>query len=282
MRDSYGLPFYNRYMSPSPRITIATANTQWGQALQEADSLKSLKDADVLLLQEAINVRDQEVVAQLSRHGFSIVHAAERFGLAIALRDSSSLALDPRSLRERRLQKMGLIERQLTQRSSGRSHGYREHGMIAAKFKTSDGQVLTIVNVHPTVPVKSVDRRAQIRKLSQELRDDYYIGPLIVAGDMNHFYGPTAVDRRMHAESDLRSVDLNNEPTWYARGSGQEKYLKISAFIFRRPIEYYNGYHDIILYRGATLQTVLTKVVDIQSDHRAVIARFMVLSGKTT
>jgi hypothetical protein len=129
-------------MQPSPiQLTIATANTHWGQMLKADDGLKSVADVDILLLQEAINIEEDDT-KRLRLAGFEPVHVANMFGLAIALRVGSSLALAPNSLKERRLQRMSPIERRLTQKGAKRAHEFTEHGMIAAKFLTENGQYL--------------------------------------------------------------------------------------------------------------------------------------------
>jgi len=252
---------------------IATANTHWSRMLAADDGLQPLASADILLLQEVINP-DAALEECLNQAGFTLISIQSSCGLAIALRTNSGLTFMPHSVKTRQLQPMKRFERYAAQRWAKQSHQFTERGMLAAKFTTKGGSVLTLVNVHPSAPVQPLSRATQIKLIGQELTDPYYTDNLIVAGDMNHYRGPTVTDERMRQKAHLQRVDLHGEPTWYARGSKQEKYFKADAFFTRRPIAYYNGYHDAVLYRGKGLALTSVRVVDVQSDHRAIVARF--------
>ncbi|HEX4662356.1 MAG TPA: endonuclease/exonuclease/phosphatase family protein [Candidatus Saccharimonadales bacterium] len=257
-------------------FTLATANTHFADMIRASDGLKPLQGVDILTFQEVIDREGYNLEAILAQAGFTLIHVATRFGLAIAIRSNLKLKFVPGSMREYRLQKMGLVERRLVQRSAKPSQPqqYTERGLIAAKFVMQNGQELIVATTHPVVPIMPHARRAQIIRIGQLLDESYFDGQLILSGDMNHYPKPRPIDKKMRHEARLLAVDLNNEPTWYARGSKQEKYLQLVAYLQRRQIEDFNGQHDTILYRGGKIKPVSVKVADIVSDHRAIIARF--------
>lgn len=254
------------------RLIIATANTQFSRMLLTPNGLAPFKGVDVLTLQEVVEPEDT-IKKILAKAGFQTIHAAAKFGLVIAVRSQSKIKLVRGTIKECSLQKMGRLETQLVRRSIGRVHQFNERGLLAIKLITPEGQRFTVATTHPTVPILPRARRTQINNIRDLLQEDYFESQLILTGDMNHYPRPKAVDQKLRLQASLLAVDLHGEPTWYARGSEQEKYLRIAARLRRRQIEAYNGQHDSILYRGS-LKPSNTKVIDIASDHRAIITSF--------
>lgn len=262
-------------------ISIATANTCFGRAVQTPNSLCPLSKVDVLLLQELYSFNRAILKKQLLKIGFRIVCAAPEFGLVIALRIKSPLRYVPRSAQKHRLAKLGWLERIVIQRATRDPyaddyHVFLERGLLSAALQTPDGRRLTIATTHPTTPL-ATQYRARYRQIVtlQSLLEQHYLkSPLILGGDMNHYPKPKKVDRTLHETLQLRPIDIGNEPTWRAQGSKQERLLSLVAFISRRPLNDYDGQHDIILYREKYFTSINTDVRDIDSDHRAVIATF--------
>jgi endonuclease/exonuclease/phosphatase family metal-dependent hydrolase len=258
------------------KLIIATANTRWGSMVYTPAGLTPVASAGILLLQEVTEPERYDLAGRLRAAGFELVHCTSRFGLAIAVRTDSGLRLVPGSIQERLLQKMSPIEQWLTERIVKHPPGIRERGLITAKFTTLSGRQITVVNTHPITPiaVRPRARKVQIARIGTILADPYYSGMLILAGDMNHYPGPKKIDEAMRATAKLTRVNLGLEPTWYVRGSKQEKWFTIPAHLLHKPIDSYNGQHDVVLYRGKGLRSTSVKVVDIPSDHRAIVATF--------
>jgi len=254
----------------SEHIIIATANVHFGDAIRLDGGLDSLRDLapDILMLQEVTNSAD-ELVRQLKKDGYDLIHFAPEYGLAIAIHASSKLSVVPNSTRTYELQKMSAIEYRMAQRFAKLPHKMNAHGLQMVRFEAEDGQILTVANTRTTVSSNRFDRRKQVARMG-ELFEPILQDALIVGGDMNHFPGPQRADIKMCQKAGLRRVDLASEPTWHARNS--KLYRKI-ARLRRKPIEELHGELDALLYRGE-LELASVKVVDILSDHRAIVGEF--------
>lgn len=257
-------------------ITIATANTQWGRAIQAPHSFGSLSKVDILLLQEMFNFERKPLKKQLGKVGFRILCDAPEYGLTIAIRLTSPLAYVPRSAQKHTLAQLNRLEQLFMQAITPQPLAFTKRGVLSAKLSLPNGTVITIANTHPTTPValQPAARSRQIRTLQKLISTRYTTDKLILGGDMNHYPRPRKVDHQLHLANHLTPVDLQGEPTWYVRGSKQEKLLSLVAGISRRPLESFNGQHDIILYRKEHFTPISTEVRDIYSDHRAVITAF--------
>jgi endonuclease/exonuclease/phosphatase (EEP) superfamily protein YafD len=62
------------------------------------------------------------------------------------------------------------------------------------------------------------------------------------------------------------------EPTWKITGSKHEWMARIGSFVTGRALQSFNAELDALLFRG--LSIVSSSVIDIESDHRAIIATF--------
>lgn len=260
---------------PTP-ITVATANTHWGRAVQVSDGLQSLSKVDILLLQEVGGFQKKTLEKQLGKVNFRLMCSAPQFGLAIAIRQKSPLVYIPNSTTQHRLAKMSFLERKIVQTITHNAPAFTERGMLSAQVKTPEGFQFTVATAHPTTPISTLPkaRHRQIVTLQKLLGKKYANMPLILGGDMNHYRGPRAVDLKMHTLANLTPIELGIEPTWYVRGSKQEKILALAARVLRQPLDIFNGQHDIILYRKKHFTPTKVEVRDIYSDHRAVIAVF--------
>ncbi|HTE22431.1 MAG TPA: hypothetical protein VK674_05325 [Candidatus Limnocylindria bacterium] len=258
-------------------ITVASANTHFGRLLTSEKGLEPLSEADVLLLQEVTH-KGYDLCKELARASYKVVHAVGACGLAIALHEDSNFGVVEGSQREDVLQAPGAMARQLVKRVPTMfAHCLWQRSVIAAKLKGPDGQKLTAAATHLVIPLRSHGREAQVTRMGEVLRHPYYDGPLILGGDMNHYPGPQAVDLKMREISNLREVDTNGEPTWRMRSSKQQWWGTAKGALQRETLDAYDGQLDDMLYRGDGLVPQgKAKVVDVESDHRAVIARFLV------
>jgi|GEM_PF-2884733 len=254
-------------------VTIATANTHFGQLLRATESLAPIAHADIILLQEVITPELDVLERYLEPAGFRAVYIEPKFGLVVAFRRRAKLKVGAIA-RSVGLQKMSLAERMIIQRSLGREIAYTEHGCIVVEAVAQSGQKVMVVNTHLTVPPKFLARGRQVRRLGGVLATLDAAQPLIVAGDMNHYPRPWPVDEDMRRRNDLRRVDLLSEPTWRAHSVRRASLLRAVAYASRRPLEAFDGQHDAMLYRGAGMTQKSAQVVDIASDHRAIVTRF--------
>jgi endonuclease/exonuclease/phosphatase (EEP) superfamily protein YafD len=257
-------------------FTLATANTHFGRTLYTPNGLGAVKSADILLLQEVFTLPTRELKTILTHYGFVLLHTVPAFGLVIAMRKTSYLQPLPHSLREHRLGKITRPEQFIVKRATRSPLVFTERGVITCQFSTVNNQIITVANVHPTTPIAATPRarHRQIKRLARVVAHFYPHSPLIVGGDMNHYPRPRKVDLAFHKVTSLTPIQLGSTPTWYARGSKEEKVLALAAKVLRRPLEDFNGQHDIILYRKMHFTPLRAKVVDIPSDHRAIIATF--------
>lgn len=262
----------------SEQITIATANTHFGQMLRTEGGLDPVARADVILFQEVFNAEVDGLLRCLQKAGFTLLHCAPQFGLAIALRNGSPLQFISGSAQEHRIAEMGIIERMVIEKATGRSLVFNERGIISCTLADNRGRHTTVATAHPTTPlaIKPRARHQQIVKLKSLLNEKYTNDRLILGGDMNHYPRPRKIDMSLHRSANLTPVNLGDTPTWYVRDSKEEFLFKLPSFLLRRSIDTFNGQHDIILYRQPSLRVDAIEVVDIPSDHRAIIASFSI------
>lgn len=255
----------------SEQIAVATANTHFGDAIRFGGGLDALRTykPDILLLQEVTNSAD-ELVRQLGRANYRLVHFAAEFGLAIALRANAKLSAVPHPARTFQLQKMGPIEYKLAQRFAKSPHRMHAHGMLAAQFATAQGQRITVVTARTTVAANRIARSRQIAKMGKLLEAPYFSGAVIVGGDMNHFPGPQPADTKMQQNAGLQRVELGAQPTWRAPTT---KLYRMLARARRQPLANLRAQLDALLYRGALVLTDV-RLANIPSDHRAIIGWF--------
>ncbi|HEU5121558.1 MAG TPA: endonuclease/exonuclease/phosphatase family protein [Candidatus Saccharimonadales bacterium] len=267
-------------MASRHTITVATANTHFGRALRISAGLTPLHSADILLLQEVFDISEAALEHLLAASHFTLIHAAPKFGLAIAIRTAAGLRLLPGTIQEHRLAKASRPEQFIIQKATRSPLIFTERGVISCQLATPNGKVVTIANVHPTTPIATTPRarHRQIKRLTRVLTQFYHNSPLILGGDMNHYPRPRKIDLALHKTTSLTPVELGTTPTWYARGSKEERLLAFAARAIRRPLEHFNGQHDIILYRETYFIPIHIEVVDIPSDHRAIIATFRLTS----
>jgi endonuclease/exonuclease/phosphatase (EEP) superfamily protein YafD len=84
---------------------------------------------------------------------------------------------------------------------------------------------------------------------------------------MNHWPRPKKADLAFRRTAGLTAVDLSNEITWPSRRTDAAD-GRLRRFV--------SGQLDDILYRGSGIEFVHREVVDVPSDHRAVVATFAI------
>ncbi len=250
-------------MSDSHRLVVATVNTYFGRAVARAGGLDAVANADVLLLQELFSPAASGLEKRLHSYGFDLVAAGGHFGLAIALRTDSAFVYSGEPVRSAVLEQVGSIERRLTTRFAKHPLEYSDFGVLAAHLDAPDGRRVVIATTHLPVVSSFRQRRRFLSKLPTELNDAYYDGPLVLTGDMNHWPGPLKADLAFRRAARLTAVDLGDEITWPSRRTSP---------VGRRLTRVFGGRLDDILYRGSGIDVVHQEVVDVASDHRAVVA----------
>jgi endonuclease/exonuclease/phosphatase (EEP) superfamily protein YafD len=254
-------------MSHSRPFVVATVNTYLGRTVIEDRGLAAVAHADVLLMQELFNPTAYGLEPTLHRQGFELIAAAGHFGLGIALRSDSAFVSAGEPVRSTVLQPASTIERTLIARFSKQQLEYSDLGVLASHFETPEGRRLTIATTHLPVVTSFRQRSRFLSQLPRELSDPYYDGALVITGDMNHWPGPMKADLAFRRAVGLAAVDLGDEVTWPSRRT---------SYAGRKLGRLFGGQLDDILYRGSGMQFEHAEVVDVPSDHRAVVATFTI------
>lgn len=254
-------------MSDSRRLVVATVNTYFGRAVTEDGGLDAVADADVLLMQEVFSPVGYGLEPRLHNYGFELLAAGGHFGLAIALKSNSAFTSTGEPPRATVLQQIGTVERVLTPIFVRQELEYSDLGVLAAHLQTPGGRRLTVATTHLPVMTSFRQRSRFLAQLPAELADRYYRGLLVLSGDMNHYPGPSKADLSFRRAAGLTAVDLSREITWPSRKPGD---------VGRKIWRHLGGQLDDILFRGRGIDFGREEVVDVASDHRAVVATFSV------
>jgi endonuclease/exonuclease/phosphatase (EEP) superfamily protein YafD len=254
-------------MRYSHHLVVATVNTYFGRAVVDDGGLEALANADVLLMQELFNPAAAALEPRLHKYGFELLAAGGHFGLAIALRSDSAFARAEQPVRSTVLQQVGAIERTLIARFAKQQLEYTDLGVLAAQLETPEGHRLAIATTHLPVVTSFRQRARFLTQLRTELADTYYDGPLVLSGDMNHYPGPKKADLAFRRAAGLTAVDLGSAITWPSRRR---------SYAGRKLSRLFGGQLDDILYRGSGIGVVHNDVMDVASDHRAVVATFTI------
>ena len=262
-------------------LTVASANTHYGRMMGEPGGFAGIQHADVFLLQETHHTSEQ-ARRNLSKAGFVIAHEAPDMGLTIAVNQDSGFQPVDGSVRVSTFTAPSLIAGLLRERlGEGLADRFRPRGMIALKLSNKGvacgpHKEVTVATTHPVVPVRFRARGAQVHAMGHALADDYFAGPLVVGGDMNHYPSPRRTDRKMAQTAGLSRVSLGQEPTWRIVGSNSERLGRALAYMLHmETVTDFDAQLDAVLYRGG-LELRTSSVEDIASDHRAIVAEFEV------
>ena len=251
-------------------LTVATANTCSGELLRTSGGLAPLRAAgvQVLGLQEVFGLDEPSVSAVLDGSGYRLAHLHAPAGLAIA-HDPMTTHVDPAVL-VTTLAPAGPLLRWFDH--------WHERAMVSARFAVGTRQgvpaqhQVTFSTAHLIVFARAVARGRQVVRLREAMQQDLLRrGPHIVTGDMNHYPGPTRRDLAMHMAGGFRRVVLD-EPTWRIVGSKHEWLGRVAATATHRDLSAFDAQLDVVLHRGLDLRS--SAVVDIASDHRAVVCTF--------
>jgi endonuclease/exonuclease/phosphatase (EEP) superfamily protein YafD len=254
-------------MSHPRQLVVATVNTYFGRAVIEERGLEAVAKADVLLLQELFNPAAYGLESSLHRYGFEVLAAGGHFGLGIALRSDSAFAPAATPARSTVLQQAGTIERSLLARFSRQPLEYGDLGVLAVQLDTPERRRLVLATTHLPVVTSFRQRGRFLALLPAELNEAYYDGLLVLTGDMNHYPGPKRADLAFRRAARLTAVDLSHEITWPSRRKSA-----VGRTLARR----FGGQLDDILHRGSGIVLEGKEVIDVASDHRAVVATFTI------
>lgn len=233
-------------------ITIATANAQRGHMIRSTNGLIPFKDVDVLLLNE-VKPRRDNLKENLEKVGFRLGYS-DNLDLAIAVREGYKVI----SAKEYPLTKAGVFKRFLATNRMGRLFGLRN--MIVAEIETPTGERFKAVTLHPVTKPFNRARNRQVEAMGKILENFDSEEPIVIGADFNHRPGPEKTDIKVRKQNNLSSVGLGGKET----------------FIYRL-----RGQLDDMLYRGRGIKPLNTRVVDIQSDHRAIISTFRFQKDQT-
>lgn len=270
-------------------ITIATANTYEARMLREPDGLKPFTDlgVDSILMQEVLGMQVGEVEDRLFQDDYRLAHFDRPSGLAIAVSLDSPFQAVPGSEYSGVIQLPEKIGEFIRSRGFDLGDRLRQRGLIAIKLasipETEDSEeettpnVVTLANGHPIIFARWLARRRQVEEIGLQLQLPYFaVDPLILGADMNHYPGPQAVDLALREAARLESV--TDEPTWRVHGSKHQWAAEIGSRLLGKPLESFNGSLDVLLFRK--LQVESTAIIDISSDHDAIVSKFTFLGTR--
>lgn len=226
-------------------ITIAAANAHRGELIRDTQGLVPFQNVDVLLLSEVVPKRDN-LKNKLEKGGFNLAYT-DNLDLAIAVKEGFKVL----SAKEYPITSNGFLKRFSARTRIGRLFGARN--MIVAKVETPTGEQLDVVTLHPVPPVRPFARRRQVKAMGHILENFVGSDRLVIGADFNHHPEPRKVDIQVREKNRLLPVNLGGKET----------------FIYRR-----GGQLDDMLYRGKGIEAMQTQVVDVKSDHRAIITSF--------
>lgn len=251
---------------------VATANAHEARLLKHPEGLKPFEHAgvDVLLLQEVLGMDNYTLGEALDRYDYEALHVSHEYGLAIAARKNGPVHIDTVDTNDTMLHKPSGVEAFLKTVTPS-SNRMRARGLIGSQVWIENAPV-TLATTHPIVFVRALARAKQVQALSDALKSDFYNTPAMILGaDMNHFPSPRAIDLRAQVKARLLRVETDR-PSWEIEGSRHEWLARMAAFIMQREVQDFSADLDALLYRG--VREIGSAVIDIESDHRAIITEF--------
>lgn len=253
-------------------ITIATANTHNSRMLHAPNGLMPFREADVdtLLMQEVVDISGEELDERLRQGGYYLAHFFKAAGLAIAAREQSGITPVPNTAQDVVLQRRGRFASVMEGLGVDMRNLLRTRGMTAMRMRSAEGVEFIAASAHPIFFLKARARARQVRALGQALQAEHYGDlPLVLGADMNHYPRPHKVDDEILVGG-LRRAKFT-EPTWLIQGSRHQWAARFGAG---------DGQLDSLLHKGG-LEPESIQVVGIESDHRAVIGRFVLAAQES-
>lgn len=250
----------------SEKITVATANTHMGQAVREVGGLGLLGNVDILLLQE-VNLPTPQLERRIDKElGLNLAAFSQEFGLAIAVNPDYDISPPWAET----LQPRGPIGRKLLEKGGFMPTSQfrtRARGFLSVTVDTVQDNQLNVVTAHPTVPLKYRSRQRQISNMM-----GYFSGvqgPVLAGADYNYWPKPNRADRQTQSLAHFNAVELDG-PTF---NMSRTRYAIVGSALGKLGINP-NGQLDAMLYRG-NIRPTEVKLVDIPSDHKAIVATFV-------
>ncbi len=259
-------------------LRIATVNTQAGRVLRGPDGLRifAQEPVDILLLQEVFGVEESEVARRLQSQGYRLIILDRPTGLAMALHTQSRLTFIENSAKITVFRKRSGAVELMTKRGIIPEHHVRARGLITVALQTPSGIAITVATTHPTVFIRHWSRTKHLRLLHHHLQGGYTASqPLLLGADMNHYPQVGRYDIAFRQSAQFSEVPIRGI-TWPIEGTKYELLARAAARLSQRPIDTYSGHLDTILYRGVGVKHIETKIVAVESDHRAIISHFSI------
>lgn len=240
----------------SERHSVVTANCEFGRFVREG-GIEQFGDVDVMLMQEVQPERDR-LRDYLKDTNLEVAVASTGLHLAILV----NRRLSVQGAREAVVQVHPLKDHMLAQRGKLKDR-CRDRGVVRAQVEGVE-----YVSMHAPVPIFHNIREVFLKRTAHELAP--ITNQLIVGGDMNHWPGPRAADRRFADELGLERLDIADKDTYHTKkssGFGQK--------VMGRP-RFLDGQLDSVYYRDVQLVVDSERVVEIPSDHSAIYAEFVI------
>ena len=226
----------------------------------------------MLLLQELLGWDQQRAEDRLVADGYRLANFDSEIGLAIAVSDSLTNRSTIDGQMTIQINTPSAAESTLKAFTKG-SHRLRKRGLMAARLTVGHADPIYLANTHPIIFLRAKSRGQQVRAVSAVLSSDPFGDmPLIVGGDFNHYPSPRAVDIAMQSQLQLNRANLDRK-SWPIRGSKHEWMAQIGSLVTRN-LDSFDADLDAILFRG--VEEVRTAVIDIESDHRAIVTEFTI------
>lgn len=136
-------------------LTVATANTYESRMLKHPDGIVPFVEnkVDVLLMQEVLGMKPEEVDDRLSEDGYELAACQPTLGLAIATRSDSRLGLKVKESDTTHIHQTSILEKTLKSLNQN-SHRLRQRGLIGVKLQTESDKSFTAISTHPIVSIK--------------------------------------------------------------------------------------------------------------------------------
>ena len=255
-------------------ITIATANTHESRLLQFPDGLVHFQRAhvDVLLLQEVLAMKTADIIESLMKANFKLVHRNQKMGLLIAVSNQARITT---AVIDDVIFDIPGITQVAKKFGIKKANSSRERGIIGVRLTCESGQAIAIATVHHSVFIRGLTRSRQVLAMGRALRHESYDSSrLIIGGDMNHYPRARRIDIATQNSLGLARVDII-KPSWKIKGTQHEWMARLGSITTGRKINSFDAELDAILYKG--VEVIDTQILDIESDHRAIVTEFRIL-----
>ena len=246
----------------SETLTIATANTKFGEMVRADDGFGPFNErgVDVLLLQETHPDRDDLESNLRNGSDLRLAKAAGELGLAIAVHKDMAFDYGEEGI----VLERNAVTRTIVDRFGSRATAafrLRGRGVLNLVFE-HEGQRMMVGTTHPPVPLAEPIRADMVRILPYIYKDVDM--PVVVGGDMNHFRRRRPADINSWTEHGFQWVDIGDEPTYVAQGGESPLLPRLSFLDAQLDAQWHTP----------DLEVVHAEVATVESDHDAILAEY--------